>query len=122
MEKVNTRLYVASESAFHTTTKCDIVELVESVEFKSLPSGLHHVKEDLVYVHTTDCSKIQSKSWSSYFIHDEEYAGVSAFANETSAETDRNALMLSVGALIPLSFGRMGKSWKHAEGLIGLAR
>jgi len=27
-----------------------LVELAESVEFKSLPSGLHNVEEDLVYV------------------------------------------------------------------------
>ena len=30
------------------TTDRGIVELTESVEFKSLPSGLHHVEEDLV--------------------------------------------------------------------------
>lgn len=26
-----------------------LVQLADSVEFKSLPSGLHNVKEDLVY-------------------------------------------------------------------------
>lgn len=31
-----------------------IVELTESVEFKSLPSGLHHVEEDLMYVSVND--------------------------------------------------------------------
>ena len=31
-------------------TDSQIVELAESVEFKSLPSGLHNVEEDLVYV------------------------------------------------------------------------
>ena len=30
--------------------------------------------------------------------------------------------MLAVGALAPLSYGRLGKSWKHAEGLKELAR
>lgn len=30
--------------------------------------------------------------------------------------------MLAVGVLVPLSYGRMGKSWKHAEGLKELAR
>jgi len=30
--------------------------------------------------------------------------------------------MLAVGALVPLSYGRMGKSWKYAEELMGLAR
>ncbi|KAL8822690.1 MAG: hypothetical protein Q9191_006577 [Dirinaria sp. TL-2023a] len=81
------------------------VELTESVEFKSLPSGLHHVEEDLVY-----------------FIHEEDYAGISAFVNRPAVESERNAIMLAVGALVPLSYGRMGKSWKHAEGLIRLAR
>lgn len=81
------------------------LELDESVEFKSLPSGLHHVEEDLIY-----------------FIHDEDYAGISAFRNSRSEEGDRNALMLAVGALVPLSFGRMGKSWKLAEGLKEMAQ
>ena len=57
-----------------------------------------------------------------YFLHDDEYAGVSAFVNKPAAGSDRNALMLAVGALVPLSYGRMGKSWKHAEGLKELAK
>ena len=57
-----------------------------------------------------------------YFIHDDKYAGISAFANKPAAESERNALMLAVGALVPLSYGRMGKSWKHAEGLMGVAK
>lgn len=56
-----------------------------------------------------------------YFIHDEQFAGISAFVNEQVEEADRNAVMLAVGALMPLSHGRMGKSWKHAEGLKELA-
>lgn len=28
---------------------CEVVELDESVEFKSLPSGLHDVEEDIMY-------------------------------------------------------------------------
>ncbi|MCJ1369169.1 hypothetical protein MMC20_000378 [Loxospora ochrophaea] len=75
------------------------------VEFKSLPSGLHNVKEDLVY-----------------FVHDDEYAGISAFVNEPDADLERNASMLAVGALVPRSFGRLGKSWQHAEALKDLAR
>ena len=82
------------------------LELDESVEFKSLPSGLHHVEEDLIY-----------------FIHGHDYAGISAFKNSPSEEEgDRNALMLAVGALVPLSLGRMGRSWKLAEILKELAR
>ena len=30
--------------------------------------------------------------------------------------------MLAVGALVPLSYGRLGKSWKHAVGLKELAK
>ena len=56
-----------------------------------------------------------------YFIHD-EYAGISAFLNEPAPESERNASMLSVGVLVPLAYGRMGKSWLHAEGLKDLAR
>ncbi|MCJ1392299.1 hypothetical protein MMC18_005166 [Xylographa bjoerkii] len=80
------------------------LELAESVEFKSLPSGLHNVEEDLVY-----------------FMHDEEHAGISAFIKRSAAHWDRNALMLAVGALLPLENGRLGRSWKHAEGLKELA-
>ncbi|KAL6720407.1 hypothetical protein ACLMJK_002329 [Lecanora helva] len=81
------------------------VELNESVEFKSLPSGLHNVEEDLIY-----------------FTHGDAYAGISAFINEPAEESDRNALMLAVGVLLPLSYGRLGKSWKHAAGLKELAK
>ncbi|MCJ1269045.1 hypothetical protein MMC22_008933 [Lobaria immixta] len=81
------------------------LDLAESVEFKSLPSGLHNVQEDLIY-----------------FVHDEDYAGISAFINEPAAKSERNALMLAVGALVPLSQGRLGKSWKHASALKELAR
>lgn len=57
-----------------------------------------------------------------YFVHDEDYAGISAFINEPAAKLERNALMLAVGALVPLSQGRLGKSWKHASALKELAR
>lgn len=36
-------------------------------------------------------------------------------------KSDRNVLMLAVGALVPLSYGRLGKGWKHAAGLKFLA-
>ncbi|KAI0016930.1 hypothetical protein F4780DRAFT_631801 [Xylariomycetidae sp. FL0641] len=80
------------------------IELEGVVEYKSLPSGLHTVSEDLIY-----------------FVHD-DYAGISAFVNapvEDSAA--RNARMLAVGVLVPLSYGRLGRAWKHAEGLKSLA-
>ena len=82
----------------------EVVQLEGVVEYKSLPSGLHNVEEDLVY-----------------FVHD-EYAGVSAFLNQPATEAERSARMLAVGVLVPLEHGRMGKSWRHAEGLKGLAR
>ncbi|KIW70021.1 hypothetical protein PV04_02332 [Phialophora macrospora] len=80
------------------------VELRGVVEFKSLPSGLHNVEEDLVY-----------------FIH-EEYAGLSAFINKPDQQSDRAARMLAVGILVPLEHGRIGRSWRHAENLKELAR
>ncbi|KAL4982098.1 hypothetical protein BDW68DRAFT_171392 [Aspergillus falconensis] len=75
-----------------------------AVEYKSLPSGLHNVSEDLVY-----------------FIH-EQYAGISAFINQPADESERNAKMFSIGVLVPLSSGRLGKSWRHASKLKELAQ
>ena len=80
------------------------VELEGVVEYKSLPSGLHTVKEDLIY-----------------FVHD-KHAGLSAFVNAPAAEESRNARMIAVGVMVPLSYGRLGRSWKHAEKLKELAR
>ncbi|KAJ5359174.1 uncharacterized protein N7496_011587 [Penicillium cataractarum] len=75
------------------------VEVEGVVEYKSLPSGLHNVHEDLIY-----------------FVHD-EYAGVSAFLNQPAEEAERNAKMFAIGVLVPLSSGRLGKSWRHAPKL-----
>ncbi|RLL99653.1 hypothetical protein CFD26_106299 [Aspergillus turcosus] len=79
------------------------VEIEGVVEYKSLPSGLHNVPEDLVY-----------------FVH-EQYAGISSFINQPADEAERNAQMFAVGVLVPLSFGRLGKSWRHAPRLKELA-
>ncbi|KAK0129658.1 hypothetical protein ONS96_000221 [Cadophora gregata f. sp. sojae] len=79
------------------------VELEGVVEYKSLPSGLHTVKEDLIY-----------------FVHD-NHAGLSAFINAPAAEESRNARMIAVGIMVPLSYGRLGRSWKHAEQLKEMA-
>ncbi|KAI1502671.1 hypothetical protein F5X99DRAFT_378053 [Biscogniauxia marginata] len=80
------------------------VELEGVVEYKSLPSGLHTVSEDLIY-----------------FVHD-DYAGLSAFVNAPVEDTEaRNARMLAVGVLVPLSYGRLGRAWRHAEGLKAMA-
>ncbi|EXJ87468.1 hypothetical protein A1O3_04428 [Capronia epimyces CBS 606.96] len=73
------------------------------VEFKSLPSGLHNVEEDLVY-----------------FIHD-EYSGLSAFINKPDGQSERAARMLAIGVLVPLDHGRTGRSWRHAAALQALA-
>lgn len=80
------------------------IELEGVVEYKSLPSGLHTVKEDLIY-----------------FVHD-NHAGLSAFINAPAAEESRNARMIAVGVMVPLSYGRLGRSWKHAENLKRMAR
>ncbi|KAJ5780020.1 hypothetical protein N7457_005180 [Penicillium paradoxum] len=79
------------------------VEVEGVVEYKSLPSGLHNVHEDLVY-----------------FVH-EQYAGISAFVNHPAAEAERNARMFAIGVLVPLSTGRLGKSWRHAPRIKELA-
>ncbi|KAG8630195.1 hypothetical protein KVT40_001814 [Elsinoe batatas] len=73
------------------------------VEYKSLPSGLHNVQQDLVY-----------------FTHGGN-AGLSAFESQKADESDRNAHFLAVGVLVPLSYGRLGRAWLHAEGLRELA-
>jgi hypothetical protein len=69
------------------------------VEYKSLPSGLHTVEEDLVY-----------------FVH-EHYAGISAFLNKECKVDARGARMLATGVLVPIQDSRMGRAWLHAEGL-----
>ena len=76
---------------------------LDGVEYKCLPSGLHSVQEDLVYF-------IQGA-----------YAGVSAFVQGTADEQHRNASFVAIGALVPLSYGRLGKSWLHAAELRRLA-
>jgi hypothetical protein len=80
------------------------VEVEGVVEYKSLPSGLHNVSEDLVY-----------------FVHD-QYAGISAFVNHPAEEAERNAKMFAIGVLVPLASGRLGKSWRHAPKLKELAQ
>ncbi|PPJ55035.1 hypothetical protein CBER1_01458 [Cercospora berteroae] len=77
---------------------------LDGVEFKSLPSGLHAVKEDLIY-----------------FIQG-DHAGVTAFAQEEADARQRNASFVAVGALISLSHGQLGRSWTHAEELRRLAK
>ncbi|KAI5864490.1 hypothetical protein GGS23DRAFT_449220 [Durotheca rogersii] len=80
------------------------VELEGVVEYKSLPSGLHTVSHDLIY-----------------FVHD-GFAGLSAFVNAPVEDTEaRNARMLAVGVLVPLSYGRLGRAWRHAEALKAMA-
>ncbi|KAL8852835.1 MAG: hypothetical protein Q9221_002344 [Calogaya cf. arnoldii] len=81
------------------------LDIADSVEYKSLPSGLHDVQEDTVY-----------------FVHGDDYAGISSFVKGEAGEFERNARMLAVGVLIPLSYGRLGKSWKYADELKSLAK
>ncbi|KAF2461745.1 hypothetical protein BDY21DRAFT_329517 [Lineolata rhizophorae] len=79
------------------------VELEGVVEYKSLPSGLHNVKEDLVY-----------------FVH-EHYAGLSAFRSASAPDAERGAHLVAVGVLVPLSHGRLGRSWLHASELLAFS-
>jgi hypothetical protein len=80
------------------------VPLEGIVEYKSLPSGLHNVKEDLVY-----------------FFH-EQFAGVSAFAQGQASAAERNAHFVAVGGMLPLRDGRLGRAWLHAGNMIQLAK
>lgn len=96
---------------------------LDGVEFKSLPSGLHNLDEDLVSVSPpSPCTapSLADPPHYSYFVQ-APYAGISAFIKVPAAEAERNALMLSVGILVPLSYGRLGRSWRHAENLKNLA-
>jgi len=74
------------------------------VEFKSLPSGLHNVDEDLVY-----------------FSH-QSFAGISAFQKAKASVSERNASFVAVGALVRLQDGRLGRAWEHAAQLRTLAQ
>ncbi|KAL1871383.1 hypothetical protein Daus18300_004750 [Diaporthe australafricana] len=81
------------------------LELEGVVEYKSLPSGLHTVPDDLIY-----------------FVHEDGYAGLSAFINApTDEEEARHARMIAVGVLVPLSYGRLGRAWRHAQQLKDMA-
>lgn len=83
----------------------DDISLDNAVEYKSLPSGLHSVPNDLVY-----------------FTHD-GYAGLSAFAKGDASEEDRNANFVSVGILVRKEgrHGRLGRAWLLASRLEKLA-
>ncbi|KAK5696364.1 hypothetical protein LTR17_024273 [Elasticomyces elasticus] len=88
---------------YTTAWKRSIPDLdLSGVEYKSLPSGLHGVKSDLVY-----------------FVHDGEHVGVSAFARQEAGEAQRNASFCAVGVL--MAHGRLGKGWVHAPDLRRLA-
>lgn len=55
-----------------------------------------------------------------YFTHG-DYAGISAFVSGVAAESERNARLVAVGILVPLSSGRLGQSWLHTQHLQDLA-
>ncbi|RAR02642.1 2-isopropylmalate synthase [Stemphylium lycopersici] len=81
------------------------IGLENAVEYKSLPSGLHSVPNDLVY-----------------FTH-EGYAGLSAFAKGEAGAEERNANFVSVGILVKKEgkYGRLGRGWLLAGRLEKLA-
>ncbi|KAI5288651.1 hypothetical protein KEM54_005038 [Ascosphaera aggregata] len=102
------------------------VELDGLVEYKSLPSGLHNVREDLMYRHPyhsfsplAPCSQplpADPLNSHSYFVHG-DFAGQSAFINVPDDSEHRNARMFAVGVLVPLKRGRLGKAWMHIPAL-----
>lgn len=57
----------------------------------------------------------------SYFTHG-EYTGLSAFQSSSAGDEERHARFVAVGVLVPLSTGKLGRAWMHAEGLRELAR
>ncbi|KAK6438695.1 hypothetical protein LTR95_005100 [Oleoguttula sp. CCFEE 5521] len=78
---------------------------LEGVEFKCLPSGLHSVREDIVY-----------------FTHG-AYAGVSAFAAVDAGIEHRGRQFAAVGALVKAHQREpLGHSWLYVETLQVLAR
>ena len=80
------------------------IDVEGAVEYKSLPSGLHTVHNDLIY-----------------FVH-QGHAGLSAFVNMPCEDEElRHARMISVGVLVPLSYGRLGRAWRHAASLMEIA-
>ena len=100
---------------------------LDGLEYKSLPSGLHTVTEDLVYfVHDSKNANDSSDghrrpadaSSANLSSRAPDYAGLSAFTNIPCQDADaRNARMISVGILVPLTYGRLGRAWTHADGL-----
>ncbi|CAK7271841.1 hypothetical protein SEPCBS119000_004812 [Sporothrix epigloea] len=101
------------------------VDLTGAVEYKSLPSGLHAVSEDLIYfVHEEHQSNESENGESSTAgTSSNGYAGLSAFSNlSTDDVSARHARMVAVGVLVPRSYGRLGRAWRHAEALLRMAR
>ncbi len=108
------------------------LDLGGAVEYKSLPSGLHAVSEDLVYfVHEdgsggngeANAAGSSSPSARPSSGNNAGYAGLSAFVNLPTEEASaRYARMIAVGILVPRSYGRLGRAWRHAESLLGMAR
>ncbi|KAL1894179.1 hypothetical protein Sste5346_005965 [Sporothrix stenoceras] len=102
------------------------LDLSGAVEYKSLPSGLHAVSEDLIYfVHEDPSSSEDAGSSSSSTPSSDStgYAGLSAFVNLPTDEAGaRNARMIAVGVLVPRSYGRLGRAWRHAAALMDMAR
>ncbi|SMY21257.1 unnamed protein product [Zymoseptoria tritici ST99CH_1A5] len=76
---------------------------LDGVEYRSLPSGLHSVDEDLVY-----------------FRHG-EHVGASVFVRGEADAAHRNANFAAVGVLVS-QHGALGQVWLHAEELRILAR
>ncbi|CAK7268609.1 hypothetical protein SEPCBS57363_003180 [Sporothrix epigloea] len=108
------------------------LDLAGAVEYKSLPSGLHTVSEDLVYfvhgeLNSNDNENgdggVGSSSPGTSDTGINGYAGLSAFVNLSTDDTSaRNARMIAVGVLVPRSYGRLGRAWRHAQALLCMAR
>ncbi|OAA58592.1 hypothetical protein SPI_06665 [Niveomyces insectorum RCEF 264] len=102
-----------------------------AVEYKSLPSGLHAVSEDLIYFVHEDNNKSSAAAADHAnddtpeedTTHSGGYAGLSAFVNLPTDEAGaRFARMIAAGVLVPRSYGRLGRAWRHAGALLDIAR
>jgi len=108
---------------------------LEGVEYKCLPSGLHGVGSDVVYfLHGNDSSTRntqrtghEARNGNEDEAEEEErdpecYAGVAAFHQAERGVEERGAVFVSVGALVEVGRGRLGRAWMWAEELGRLAR
>ena len=93
---------------------------LDGVEFSSLPSGLHLVEEDVVYVsHSSPCALVLPL-WTRYFTKD-GLRGVCIFTRRSTTEHGQRGFRLSsLGILLARSV--RPRPWRHVPALKALVR